>query len=317
MTMTVRSGVALLLAGILSACATDYQKEGATGGYTEKKISDSAYEVSFLGNGFTSEERVYYFWVYRCAELTLQNGFELFTLSSPSASRQTPVQGESATAQPAVFRSDEQGSMVRTAYTAVPIFIPGGGGNAHWTHRGLVRMYHKPLSAELLWAVDAQRTVDELKAFVTSGGKAPAPKRADVFTAVFTAHERVVFGTHAEAQAIAERPASDPAPAPKPARTLESITDALNGRRVIAFHAAYRDYVTRTADRHPAPGDVVVEFAISPNGPVTECTIVASSFTDKTLTDSVAAAIRQTDFGPRDVSATGVSNFKVQFISLD
>ena len=317
MTMTVRSCAALFLAGVLFACATDYQKEGATGGYTEHKISDSAYEVSFLGNGFTSEERVYYFWLYRCAELTLQNGFELFTLSSSSASRQAPAQGDSASARPAVFRSDEQGTMIRTAATSVPIFIPGGPGNPHWTYHGLVRMYHKPLSPELLWAVDAQRAVDALKTFVTSGGKTPAPKRIDVFSAVFTAHERVVFGTHAEAQAIAERPDSTSALAQKPARSLESIIDTLNGRRVIAFHAAYRDYVTRTGDRHPAPGDVVVEFAISPNGPVTDCTVAASSFKDKTLTDAVTSVIRQIDFGPRDVAATGVSNFQVQFISLD
>ena len=42
-----------------SRLAPDYQKEGAAGGYTEHKISDSGYEVSFLGNAFTSKERVY------------------------------------------------------------------------------------------------------------------------------------------------------------------------------------------------------------------------------------------------------------------
>ena len=48
---------AILLVLSLSSCATSYQSRGITGGYAEKKITDSAYVVSFGGNGFASKDR--------------------------------------------------------------------------------------------------------------------------------------------------------------------------------------------------------------------------------------------------------------------
>jgi hypothetical protein len=36
--------------------------------------------VAFDGNGYATKERVYYFWIYRCAELTLQQGYSLYVV---------------------------------------------------------------------------------------------------------------------------------------------------------------------------------------------------------------------------------------------
>lgn len=80
----VAAGLAVLLAG----CMTPYQPHGMTGGYTDEKIDEDTYRVSFQGNGNTHREAVLKYFLYRCAELTLQKGyayFELFANQKPVA----------------------------------------------------------------------------------------------------------------------------------------------------------------------------------------------------------------------------------------
>jgi len=47
----------LSISAILSACATSYQKEGATRGYTETQLDTNVFQVSFRGNGYTEKQR--------------------------------------------------------------------------------------------------------------------------------------------------------------------------------------------------------------------------------------------------------------------
>ena len=69
----------VLLAGlVLSGCATGYQKQSFTGGYTDMKVQDNIYRVTFKGNAYASEERASDFALLRCAELTLENGYKYF-----------------------------------------------------------------------------------------------------------------------------------------------------------------------------------------------------------------------------------------------
>ena len=79
---TIHTLGAVLVVASLASCATGYQANGITGGYTEKKITDSAYVVSFGGNGFATKDRVYYFWMYRCAELTWKRVTRCFRSAS-------------------------------------------------------------------------------------------------------------------------------------------------------------------------------------------------------------------------------------------
>lgn len=72
--------VALIL--LLSSCATPYQKLGKRGGYFEEKINDHVYRVSFQGNTRTKDELVHRYFLRRCAELTLEKGYQYFIVMS-------------------------------------------------------------------------------------------------------------------------------------------------------------------------------------------------------------------------------------------
>lgn len=65
---------------LLSACATTYQSVGATGGYSETRLDEKVFRVSFKGNGYTSQERASDFALLRCAEIALQHGYEYFAI---------------------------------------------------------------------------------------------------------------------------------------------------------------------------------------------------------------------------------------------
>lgn len=74
----------LSIAVILSACATAYQKAGATGGYTETQLDTNVFQVSFRGNGYTARQRASDFTLLRSAELTIENGFNYFVVIDAS-----------------------------------------------------------------------------------------------------------------------------------------------------------------------------------------------------------------------------------------
>jgi hypothetical protein len=61
-------------------CTTAYGPKGISGGYFESKISDSEYQVSFKGNQHTSLYVTNSSLLYRCAELTLEKGYEYFSI---------------------------------------------------------------------------------------------------------------------------------------------------------------------------------------------------------------------------------------------
>ena len=64
----------------LVGCATEYQATGMTGGYSETRLGENIYRVSFQGNGFTNVERVTDFTLLRSAELTIRNGYKWFAI---------------------------------------------------------------------------------------------------------------------------------------------------------------------------------------------------------------------------------------------
>ncbi len=70
----------------LAACEsgpTPYQASTKwEGGYSESKIEETRYRISFKGNSLTERERVETYMLYRAAELTLQQGYDYFTIVS-------------------------------------------------------------------------------------------------------------------------------------------------------------------------------------------------------------------------------------------
>lgn len=83
--------LALLVAG----CVTTYQPRGAGGGYQDEKISEDTYRVTYYASGSTSRPVLLKYFLYRCAELTLANGYPYFELYSTE--REPPRAGWTAT----------------------------------------------------------------------------------------------------------------------------------------------------------------------------------------------------------------------------
>jgi hypothetical protein len=66
-----------LIAGV--GCATPSQQSGYRSGFTETRLAQDIFAISFAGNSFTSPEQVSDFALLRAEELTL-NGYNRFTL---------------------------------------------------------------------------------------------------------------------------------------------------------------------------------------------------------------------------------------------
>lgn len=74
--------VSLMAAIVLAGCATEYGTQDLTGGYTEHQTAPDRWQLGFAGNGYTTQETVQTFWLYRAAELTLQQGYDGFEILS-------------------------------------------------------------------------------------------------------------------------------------------------------------------------------------------------------------------------------------------
>jgi hypothetical protein len=82
---------ALLLAGCTGP--TPYQPATGYGfnrtGYSDQRIEDNRYMVSFAGNSLTSRETVERYLLFRAAELTVQQGYDSFILVDRNTDRTT------------------------------------------------------------------------------------------------------------------------------------------------------------------------------------------------------------------------------------
>ncbi|GIX25986.1 MAG: hypothetical protein KatS3mg122_3217 [Caldimonas sp.] len=76
----MRTIAAISLAIFLGGCATTYQPEGFSGGFSETQLDTNVFRVSFRGNGYTRAERAEELALLRSAELTLKNGFTHFVV---------------------------------------------------------------------------------------------------------------------------------------------------------------------------------------------------------------------------------------------
>lgn len=69
----------------LIGCATQYQKVGFSGGFSEKQLSRNEFFIAFSGNGYTSGQRAIDLCMLRCAEIALGHGFHYFILAANTA----------------------------------------------------------------------------------------------------------------------------------------------------------------------------------------------------------------------------------------
>jgi len=82
-TLAVAMVAAVTSHAACSAGPTPYQPAaGYDRGYSEQKIEPERYRISFKGNSLTGRETVENYLLYRAAELTLQSGYDTFTIVS-------------------------------------------------------------------------------------------------------------------------------------------------------------------------------------------------------------------------------------------
>jgi len=86
---------AIALAAALTGCATPtpYQPnipgQAVSGGYSETKIESNRWRVTFAGNTLTSRETVEGYLLFRAAELSVQQGFDWFSIVDRTTDRRT------------------------------------------------------------------------------------------------------------------------------------------------------------------------------------------------------------------------------------
>lgn len=171
------AGFALVAA--TAGCVTAYQPLGSTGGYAEKQLAKDTFHVSFFGNGSTLRIAVLKYFLFRCAELTIAQGYEYFEIYS--VQRDSPrgalERNHAAMAGGSPFLK------VRGTYTPPTIVYVPGGAVARWQVTGIIRMYPKDIlgtSAELFSAREVTALLESEVRSGNPGSRMPAAlKRAD------------------------------------------------------------------------------------------------------------------------------------------
>ena len=108
----------LLLCLSLVGCATGYQRQGLTGGYSDTKIQDDIFKVSFRGNAYCYQGRAEDFVLLRSAEVALENGYKYFIIIDGKSSTDTQAYTTPITSntQGMVNMYGNQGSYSGTTY---------------------------------------------------------------------------------------------------------------------------------------------------------------------------------------------------------
>lgn len=306
--MKNRTLLPLLAALALSACTSPYGQDFLFGGYRDKKIDDSTYVVSFSGNGNTSKDQVWYYWIYRCAELTSQKGYGYFTLEQNEKSASMGREGGMV---PAVSRPHE-GELIQVKGGGAPIYyyVPGGT-TTRWSSNATVHMYPGPLPAGQLWGFSAKSVLEQLKPYVDSRGAVAPPVRTDVLKRAARTRDLIVIGDPIKTASTSRAFADGTAPPGFQPRSAESLRAGFDFPDVLLMQIAYGEYSKRTLD--DLGGNVVVSFLVSSNGTVREPRIVSSTIDNRYFLEGVLEAMRRANFGGSNVVETRVSQFPIMF----
>ncbi len=81
-----------LLLICISGCGSTYGPRGVLGGYEEKEIGKDMIEVRYYGNQHVSVQKTMDRLLYRCAEVTLERGFDSFVLMEDKSHQKESVQ---------------------------------------------------------------------------------------------------------------------------------------------------------------------------------------------------------------------------------
>ena len=154
-----RHVLSLLIALGIAACSTPYQATFLSGGYSEKQLEADVWRVEFDGNGFTTQETVQTYWLYRSAQLTLDKGYDGFEIvSSTSLVLSEP---------PSIQIAAAAGGGAH--YTYHPVYIPtytGGDSGPKYTVIGDIRLLKAPIQAKPPKMFDAAQLKSTLDPYV-------------------------------------------------------------------------------------------------------------------------------------------------------
>lgn len=73
-----------LIVIFLVGCSSGYKPNGFTGGFSESRLDETVYRVSYQGNAYTSLEKASDFAMMRAAELTVRAGYDWFAVMDSS-----------------------------------------------------------------------------------------------------------------------------------------------------------------------------------------------------------------------------------------
>jgi hypothetical protein len=115
-------GTALLCAVLLASCATPYQPQSLTGGYSDFLTAPDAATVIFRGNGYTDAARLVELTALRCADVTLAHGYHYFVINAASDISKHFSFTTPGSAQTSGFISDFGNFNATTTYTPPQTF---------------------------------------------------------------------------------------------------------------------------------------------------------------------------------------------------
>lgn len=116
----MRTLAAISLVIFLGGCATAYQPQSFSGGFSETQLDTNVFRVSFKGNGYTHADTAEELALLRSAELTLKNGFTHFAIIDGRSREQlgtytTPTQSYT-TANASAYGNSAYGTAQTTTY---------------------------------------------------------------------------------------------------------------------------------------------------------------------------------------------------------
>ena len=117
-------GAALLLAACATATPYGPASEGGGYGFSEQRIEQNRFRITFRGNSLTARETVENSLLFRAAELTVQQGFDHFVVVENDTEARTSYRG---TSYPAFYGRYGYGYPFHRSRYAFPYYAYGFG----------------------------------------------------------------------------------------------------------------------------------------------------------------------------------------------
>lgn len=126
---------ALMIATLLSGCATPYQKDmpwSLTGGFIESEAPGQLKKISFSGNAYISVETAAKYTLYRCAEYAKEHNADYFILYE-------------SLMHAAIGRASDKinmGALGGAPFTSTYILLRNANGVGAWHTETILENYH-------------------------------------------------------------------------------------------------------------------------------------------------------------------------------